>query len=328
MAEKTAALKNVHTISPGSVPQKKVKREWIFGDFKKNWQLYVMMVIPVAFILVFAYYPMYGAQIAFRDFIATEGIWGSPWVGLKHFDRFIHTYQFWLLLKNTLAISVYSLFAELPVPILLALGLNYVKNQHFKKTVQMVTYLPHFISVVVMVGMITQIFNNQTGVVNNLVQLLTGEKVNFLGDPKYFRSLYVWTNVWQGAGWGSILYISALSGVDPQLHEAAIMDGASLVKRIWHIDLPCILPTIMITLIMNCGRILSVSFNKIFLMQNPTNLEVSEVISTYVYKTGIAAPLANYSYPTAIGLFTSVISFLLVFTVNKISKKLTSTGLW
>ncbi len=323
MAEKTVATRNMQP-----APKEKVKREWIFGDFKKNWQLYVMIILPVAFILVFAYFPMYGAQIAFRNFIPSKGIWGSPWVGLQHFIRFVKTYQFWLLIKNTITISVYSLLAGLPVPILLAIGLNYVKSKHFKKTVQMVTYMPHFISVVVMVGIIMQVFNNQTGVVNSLLQMFTGHKVNFLGEPKYFRSLYVWTGVWQSAGWGSILYISALSGVDLQLHEAAIMDGASLVRRIWHIDLPCILPTIMITLIRDCGHVLSVGFDKIFLMQNPTNLEVSEVISTYVYKTGIAAPLANYSYPAAIGLFTSVISFIMVFAVNKISNKLTQTGLW
>lgn len=323
MAEKTMASRKMQPI-----PKRKTEREWIFGDFQKNWQLYVMITLPVIFILVFAYFPMYGAQIAFRNFIPSKGIWGSPWVGLQHFKRFVNTYQFWLLMKNTILISIYALLAGLPVPILLAIGLNYVKNKYFKKTVQMVTYMPHFISVVVMVGIIMQVFNNQTGVINNLLQMATGHKVNFLGEPKYFRSLYVWTGVWQGAGWSSILYISALSGVDPQLHEAAIMDGASLVRRIWHIDLPCILPTIMITLIKDCGHVLSVGFDKIFLMQNPTNLEVSEVISTYVYKTGIAAPLANYSYPAAIGLFTSVISFFMVFTVNKISNKLTHTGLW
>lgn len=323
MAEKTMASRKMQPI-----PKRKTEREWIFGDFQKNWQLYVMITLPVIFILVFAYFPMYGAQIAFRNFIPSKGIWGSPWVGLQHFKRFVNTYQFWLLMKNTILISIYALLAGLPVPILLAIGLNYVKNKYFKKTVQMVTYMPHFISVVVMVGIIMQVFNNQTGVINNLLQMATGHKVNFLGEPKYFRSLYVWTGVWQGAGWSSILYISALSGVDPQLHEAAIMDGASLVRRIWHIDLPCILPTIMITLIKDCGHVLSVGFDKIFLMQNPTNLEVSEVISTYVYKTGIAAPLANYSYPAAIGLFTSVISFFMVFTVNKISNKLTQTGLW
>ena len=299
-----------------------------FSDIKNNWQLYVMILIPLIYILVFKYYPMYGARIAFVDYIPRKGVMGSEWVGFEHFIRFFNSPQFFVLIKNTLAISIYALLLNIPFPILLALCLNYIKSQRFKKTVQMVTYLPHFLSTVIIVSLMQLIFNTQSGVVNNAVYALTGQKINFLGLSKYFRSLYVWSGIWQGVGWASILYISALAGVDPQLHEAAIIDGANKIKRVWHIDIPCILPTISIMTIMNMGSILTVGFDKTFLMQNPTNLELSEVLSTYEYKVGIGGGVPSYSYPAAIGLFSTSITFLLICITNKISKTLSDTGLW
>lgn len=300
----------------------------IFSDLKTNWQLYVMMLIPFLYILIFKYGPMYGAQIAFRDYVPRKGYFGSEWVGLEHFIRFFKSPQFFVLLKNTLALSLYSLLINIPLPVIFALSLTYLKNQRFKKTVQMVTYMPHFISTVIIVGLIQLIFNTQSGIVNNIIQFFTGEKINFLGHSKYFRSLYVWSGVWQGMGWGSILYVSALAGVDPQLHEAAIIDGASKLRRIWHIDIPSILPTIAIMTIMNMGSVLNVGFDKTYLMQNATNIGISEVLSTYEYKMGIGGGMPSYSYPAAIGMFSSIVSFLLIIITNKISNALSNTGLW
>lgn len=305
-----------------------IHKKRLFSDIKVNWQLYVMILIPLIYIIVFKYGPMYGAQIAFRDYMPRKGFWGSEWIGFANFIRFFKSPQFFVLIKNTLALSLYSLLLNIPLPIIFALSLAYLKNQRFKKTVQMVTYLPHFISTVIIVGLIQLIFNTQSGVVNNVIQVFTGEKVNFLGHSKYFRSLYVWSGVWQGMGWGSILYVSALAGVDPQLHEAAIIDGANKIKRIWHIDIPSILPTIAIMTIMSMGSILSVGFDKTYLMQNATNIGVSEVLSTYEYKIGIGGGMPAYSYPAAIGMFSAIINFLLIVITNKISNSLSNTGLW
>lgn len=320
-------MKKTATMSETTTKKKK-KYTGYFSDIKTNWQLYVLILIPLAYIIVFKYVPMYGARISFIDYKPRLGYMGSEWVGLKHFIRFVNSTQFWPLIRNTLAISLYSLAISIPFPILLAVSLNYLKNERFKKTVQMVTYLPHFLSTVIIVSLIQLLFNTQSGIVNNVIQLINGEKVNILGLSKYFRHLYVWSGVWQSTGWGSIMYISALAGVDPQLHEAAIIDGANKIKRIWHIDLAGILPTVAIMTIMNLGSIISVGFDKTFMMQNPTNLEISEVLSTYEYKIGIGGGIPSYSYPAAIGLMASVVSFLMIMTTNKISKKLTEVGLW
>jgi len=316
-------------IAPETGAKGKLKRKrYYFSDFKTNWQLYVMILIPLVYILVFKYLPMYGARIAFIDYKPIKGIAGSEWVGLENFKRFIDSPMFFKLIKNTLAISIYSLVLSIPFPIMLALCVNYLKNKTFKKTVQMVTYLPHFLSTVIIVSLMQLLFNMQSGVVNNVVEIVSGTKINFLGMSKYFRSLYVWSGIWQGVGWSSILYISALSGVDPQLHEAALIDGASKIKRIWHIDIPSIIPTIAIMTIMNMGTLLSVGFDKTFLMQNPTNLEVSQVLSTYEYNVGLGGGIPSYSYPAAIGLMSSVVTFILICVTNKISKKLSDSGLW
>ena len=289
--------------------------------------LYAMLAVPVAYILVFAYYPMYGAQIAFRDFSIVKGITQSPWVGLKHFRLFFQNYMFWRLMRNTLAISLYSL-ATFPVSIVLALLIHTMPLRRFRKSVQMITYAPHFISTVVMCGMILQFLSVRNGSVNQLLQLLGFAPVDFLGDARRFVGVYVWTGVWQGMGYGAILYISALAGVDQELHEAARMDGASLLQRMWHIDLPSIRGTIIITFILRCGTILSVGYEKVYLLQNSLNLSSSEVISTYVFKQGIAGGLPQYSYATAVGLFVSAINLLMLGVVNAVAKKTASMSLW
>ena len=308
--------------------KKEKKRIYYFSDLKSNWQLYVLILLPVLYIIIFKYLPMYGARIAFVDYVPRKGVMGSEWVGFDHFIRFFKSPQFGMLIKNTMAISLYSHLLSIPFPILLALCVTYLKNQYLKKTVQMVTYLPHFLSTVIIVSMISLLFNTHSGLVNNIIYAIRGEKINFLGLSKYFRSIYVWSGVWQATGWSSILYVSALAGVDPQLHEAAIIDGANKIKRIWHIDIPSILPTISIMLIMSMGSIISVGFDKIYLMQNPTNLEVSQVLSTYEYNVGIGGGIPSYSYPAAIGFMTAVVSFVLTYITNNITKKISDTGLW
>jgi putative aldouronate transport system permease protein len=314
-------------------PMKKQKKDKlgtksriIPGSVTKNWDLYLLSLPVVVYFLIFHYWPMYGIQIAFKDFIATRGIWGSPFVGLKHFNRFFNSYHFGSLIKNTLGISIYSLLVGFPFPILLALMMNEVRNKTFKKTVQTVTYAPHFLSTVVMVGMMTSMLSPKTGIVNKFLNQLGISSVYFMGEPAWFRSAYVWSGVWQNVGWNSVIYMAALSGVDPSLYEAAIVDGASKWQRIWHITIPGILPTAIILLIMNTGKVMSVGFEKVFLMQNGLNLTVSEVISTYVYKAGLIG--AQYSFSTAVGLFNSIINCILLIAVNKISKKTTETSLW
>lgn len=293
-----------------------------------SWQLYVLLIAPLLYLVIFKYGPMYGAQIAFKDYRITQGIWESPWAGLKHFRRFVNSFDFWMLIRNTLALSFYELLAGFPVPIILALSLNYVGKSGFKKTVQMVTYAPHFISTVVMVGIILQFLAPRFGFVNLVIQAFGGESINFMGRVRWWRSIFVWSGVWQRAGYGSIIYLAALSSIDPQLHEAAIVDGATKPQRIWHIDLPGIMPTAVILLILNIGRILNIGFEKVLLMQNPLNLPVSEIIDTYVYKIGLASPTVNFAYPTAIGLFRSAISLILLIAVNRVAKHVTESSLW
>lgn len=297
-------------------------------QMKKGWRLYVLLVLPVVYLLVFKYYPMYGAQIAFKDFTASKGIAGSDWVGFKHFIRFFHSYEFGRLLQNTLLLSVYSLAAGFPFPILLALCLNYVRKTSFKKSVQMITYAPHFISVVVMAGIILELLDPTRGLINNLLHLFGFEPVNFIAKPEYFKSIFVWSGVWQSVGFSCIIYLAALTGIDPSLHEAAIVDGATKLQRMWHIDLPGIMPIAIILLILNTGHILDIGFEKVLLLQNPLNLRTSEVIDTYVYKVGLASQAMNYSYTTAIGLFKSAVGFILLIAINKLAQKTKQASLW
>lgn len=304
----------------------------LIKDFKQYFELHLFMLIPVIYILIFAYYPMFGVQIAFKDFRASKGIWGSDWVGLKHFVTFFKSYLFERIIINTLRISLYSLAVGFPLPIIFALMLNTMRNIKLKKFIQTVTYIPHFISVVVLVGMMMELLSPVTGLYGALYRLFSNGMYpkDILGSPNSFIHLYVWSGIWQNMGWNSIIYFAALSSVDYELHEASIIDGASRLKRVLYIDLPCILPTAAILLILRSGSIMSVGFEKVYLMQNSLNLIKSEVISTYVYKTGMTAGANNFSYASAIGLFNSVINCFLLVLVNYISKKLSdnNTSLW
>lgn len=299
-----------------------------FVKIRKVKQLYIIIALPVIYLIIFKYYPMYGAQIAFKDFIASRGISGSEWVGVKYFIRFFNSYEFWRIMNNTISLSLYSLLAGFPFPIILALSLNYVKNRFFKKTVQMVTYAPYFISVVVMVGIIFELLDLRNGILNTILQALGFEAINFMGKPEYFKSIFVWSGIWQTVGFSCIIYLAALSGIDPSLHEAAVMDGASKMRRMWHIDLPGILPIAIIMLILNTGHMLDVAYEKVLLMQNPLNIRTSEVLDTYVYKIGIGTQVVNYSYSAAIGLYKSIINLILLVAVNSLAKKLNQSSLW
>ncbi len=295
-------------------------------DVKRNYILYIMIAPVVAYYVIFCYWPMYGIQIAFRDFIPRLGFFGSPWVGLDHFKRFFSSYNFLTLLGNTLKLSIYGLLVSFPIPILFALLLNYLPGKGFRKTVQTISYAPNFISMVVMCGMITIFLYPDTGVINQVIKSLGGESVDFLSNPKYFRSIFVWTGVWQTMGFSAIMYISALSGVDYEMHEAAIIDGANKLQRIRYIDMPSIMPTASIMLIFALSGIMGVDFQKVLLLQNSLNMSVSDVLSTYVYRVGILD--SDYGYSTAVGLFNSVCSVILLIASNAIVKKKTSSGLW
>lgn len=292
----------------------------------KNWELYLLILPVVVYYIIFHYVPMYGVQIAFKDFIASKGITDSPGVGFKHFERFFDSYYFERLIMNTLEIGLYELAVGFPVPILLALMINEVRSKRFKKTIQTVTYAPHFLSTVVLVGMLFIFLDPNSGMINTIIRLFGGDPVAFMTQPGWFKTIYVFSGVWQSMGWSSIIYLAALTSIDPQLHEAAKVDGASRLKRIWHINLPGIMPTIIILLIMNVGSIMAVGFEKVFLMQNDLNRDSSDVIATYVYRSGILG--AQYSFSAAIGLFNSIINFILLVTVNFISKKVGQTSLW
>jgi putative aldouronate transport system permease protein len=291
---------------------------------KINWQLYVLLSPALIYFLIFKYYPMYGVQIAFKDFRAVDGILGSKWVGFKHFVNFFDSYYFWTLIKNTLGINLYAL-ALFPISIIVALSLNELRDGRFKKIAQTITYAPHFISVVVFCGMIIAFLDPETGIVNNFLKWLGFEPIRFMESPAWFKSIYVWSNEWQNLGWGAIIYLAALAGIDPQLHEAAKVDGATRLQRIWHINLPGIMPTIIILLILNMGNLMSIGFEKILLLQNDLNLDSSQVIQTYVYKAGLLH--AQYSYSTAVGLFNSLVNFILLVTFNQLARR-TGTSLW
>lgn len=306
--------------------EKRTKARRLAKQLHKNWQLYALFTPVLVYFLIFHYFPMYGVQIAFKNFIATKGIMDSPWVGLKHFERFFNSYYFWRILKNTLGIGLYELAVGFPIPILLALMINEAKSSRFRRFVQTVTYAPHFLSTVVVVGMIMMFLSPTSGLVNLVITSLGGEAVGFMTEPSWFKSIYVWSGVWQGMGWSSIIYLAALAGIDPTLHEAAKVDGAGWLGRIWHINLPGIAPTMTILLILNIGSVLGVGFEKIFLMQNSLNMETSDVIATNVYRSGILG--AQYSFSAAVGLFNSVINFIMLITVNRIARKVSTTSLW
>ena len=285
-----------------------------------------MMLVPgVLYILIFHYLPIYGVQIAFRNYSVVKGFWGSPWVGLKYFEKFFHSPNSWNIIKNTLALSFYQLCAGFPLPVIFALLLNQANGRRFKALVQNVSYAPHFISVVVLVG-IMNVFFSFYGPVNTLIEATGGTRSLIMGSEGNFRHLYVWSTVWQNMGWNSIIYIAALAGIDPELHESAMIDGAGKFRRVLHIDLPMLAPTAVIILIMSVGNVLSIGFEKVFLMQNALNLERAEILSTYIYKKGLQSH--DYSFSTAVGLMNNVVNLILLISVNGISRRLTGSSLW
>lgn len=292
----------------------------------RNWELYLMFLPVLVFFLVFHYAPMYGVQIAFKKFSAVRGIVGSPWRGLYYFQQFFDSYLFGELIGNTLGLSLYSLAVGFPTPILLALMMNELRSERVKRVVQTITYAPHFISMVVMCSMIILFLSPSSGVLNRIIEILGGQSVYFMGKPEYFKTIYVLSGVWQNTGWSSIIYMAALSGIDPQLHEAATIDGASRLQRVWHINLPGILPTAVILLIMNCGSLMSIGFEKAFLLMNDLNRAAAEIISTFVYQRGLID--RNYSSAAAIGLFNSAINLVLLLGVNAIARRVSDTSLW
>ena len=301
------------------------KKQSLGARMWKYHQFYLMLLPALICVLVFSYGPLYGVQIAFKNFKGSLGIMKSPWVGFKHFTDFFQGYYFWDLIQNTLKLSVYSLLVSFPIPIIVSLILNEATPK-LKRTAQTILYAPHFISTVVLAGMIIIMFSKSNGVINNILEILGMERYYFMGEESAFRHLYVWSGVWQEMGWNCIIYIAALSGVDPSLHEAATVDGASRMQRIIHINLPVIKPTIIIMLIMSVGNIASVGYEKVYLLQTDLNVAVSEVISTYVYKRGIVSQ--NYSFSAAVGLFNNVINVTMLLIANTISRKTSETSLF
>ncbi|PLR67666.1 ABC transporter permease [Bacillus sp. UMB0893] len=286
---------------------------------KKNYFLYLLIAPAVILTIVFKYIPMYGAIIAFKDFSPIKGIMGSEWAGLKHFDKFITSPNFELLFMSTLKLSLFGLLLGFPIPIILALMLNQLRRTAIKKNIQLILYAPNFISVVVIVGMLF-IFLSPTGPINSLLAFITGKPVMFMSEPEYFRSIYILSGIWQAAGWASIVYVAALANVDPELHNAATIDGANIIQRMIHIDLPTIKPLMAIIFILGAGGIMAIGFEKAYLMQTSMNLPTSEILPTYVYKIGLQA--GDYAYSTAVGLFNSVINVILLVVVNFVVKKL------
>ena len=294
--------------------------------FKRNWVLYAFVLPGIVMMIIFNYLPLFGIQIAFKDYNPGLGFFGSPWAGLKHFTRFFNSPRFGQVIRNTIHTSVATMLFTFPLPIIFALFLNQLVNLRYKKLVQNITYMPYFISMVVLVGMIKMILSPTSGIVNSVVKLFGHDPINFMADAKYFLPIYIVSAIWQTTGWSAIIYIAALTSVPRELHEAAIVDGASKFKRILHIDIPCILPTIVIQFIMTIGNVMNVGFEKIFLLQNPLNLETTEVISTYAYKIGIINH--QYSFSTAISLFNSIINLFLLLICNKICKKISNISLF
>lgn len=303
-----------------------VKKQSFKAYMKGHYDLYLLLLPAILYTAVFLYIPMYGVLMAFQDYSPVKGIIGSNFVGLKHFKKFFSTYMAKQIISNTVILSGYSLLASFPFPVILALMLNYCVNRRFGKIVQTVTYMPYFISVMVLVGMMNIFFSTNYGVVNTVLQALGIEPFSFMSSEKSFRHMYVWSGIWQGMGYSSGIYFAALSGIDPTLYEAAELDGASKLQRIRYIDLPSIMPTVIIMLIMSAGNLMSIGFEKAYLMQNDRNSGVSEIIATYVYKVGLID--ARYSFSAAINLFNSAINFVILIVINKISRKLSDTSLW
>jgi len=321
----------MNTNSKGSLSNKLIKPNKpnlfvrIGNDIKKNPQIYIMLIPVLLFYLLFHYKPMYGILMAFKDFSPRKGILNSPWAGMKYFMQFFQSPYFFRTVRNTVVINLLNLVFSFPAPIILALLLNELKDNIFKRTVQTITYMPHFISTVVIVGIIKALFAHN-GVFTDLLVMMGMERANIVTLPQYFRTLYVASDIWQGVGWGSIIYLASISGVDKELYEAATVDGASRLRKVISITIPSIMPTIVVLLIMRIGSMMSLGHEKIILLYNPNTYETADVISSYVYRMGIEQ--GSFSYSAAVGLFNSVINFALVIGANKFSKKATETSLW
>jgi ABC-type polysaccharide transport system permease subunit len=295
-------------------------------SWQRHWQLYLLVIVPVAYFVIFKYLPISNAVIAFKDYNVIKGPWGSEWVGFKNFELFFSNPVFGTLLKNTFFLAFYLVLASFPIPIILAIALNEIRIGWFKRSVQLITYAPYFISTVVVVSMTILLLSPRLGVVNDGLRTLGMPAIDFMGDPNYFRHIYVWSDVWQTAGYSAVIYMAALAGIDPALHESAKIDGASRLQRIRNVDLPGIMPTAVIILVLGVGNLMAIGFEKAYLLQNDLNLAQSEIIATYVYKTGLIN--ADFSMATAIGLFNSVVNLCLLLFVNFVAKRITGNGLW
>ena len=308
---------------------KKTNKKWK-RNLKRDWQLYLFLVLPLLYIVIFAYLPMGGLVMAFQDYKPRLGFLKSEWVGFDNFIKFIQSYNFKNVVGNTLILSLYSIVVTFPLPIIFALMINSIRSGKLAKITQTIVNLPHFISVTVLVGIIFQLFNARTGIYGIVYESITGEyPKDLFASAANFRHFYVWSAVWQNFGWDSIIYTAALSSVDTSYHEAAQIDGATRLQRVRHIDFPCIIPTVIINLILRMGSIMSIGFEKVFLLQNSLNLKTSEIVSTYVYQVGLSASgTSDFSYATAIGCFNSVVNLILICSVNKIASKYSETSLW
>ena len=308
----------------GLAERSRSKIDYFLKRSKLRWRLFIFIIPAFLYFTIFRYGPMYGVQLAFKNFNFGQGIWNSPWIGLKNFTRFFDSFYFFTVMKNTLLINFYQILL-FPLPVIFALALNDINNLRYKKLVQTVAYIPHFIPAVILVGMLLIFLDPNTGIVNMIISALGGEPQRFIGEPKYFYGIYIISGEWQHLGWNTIIYLAALSGVNAELYDAAYIDGASRFQRVLHINLPYITPTILTLFILRMESALSVGFEKIYLMQNNLNISQSEVIQTYVYKVGLLQ--SQYGFSTAIGLFNNVISLLLLLMVNYLSQKVFEVGL-
>lgn len=306
--------------------QKRKDRRKFINHLKGSWELYLFLVPAIAYFIIFEYAPMYGLQIAFKNYRAVDGILGSEWIGFKHFASFFGAYDFGRIIKNTLQINLYQLMFSFPAPIILALSMNQIMHERYKKFLQTITYAPHFISTVVLAGMLYLFLSPSSGFINNIITFFGGNSIDFLGKASWFKTIFVGSEVWQTTGWSAIIYLAALTSIDPELHEAATVDGASKLRRVWHIDIPGILPIIMILMILDIGKFMTLGFQKVLLLQNTLNISSSEVVQTYVYKQGLLN--AKHSYAAAVGLFNNGINFLLLVGMNTLARKMKQESLW
>lgn len=316
------------TAPPKSANRRKRSANHVWNDMRRNWQLYALLVPAIAMVFIFCYLPLYGIQIAFKNFRAIDGIWGSAWVGLDHFKAFFNSYYFERLISNTFLLNIYGLLWGFPLPIIMAILINQIRAGRYKRFVQTAIYVPHFISPVVMVGVLFLFLSPSSGMVNTVITALGGKAINFTMEPSWFRTLFIGSDIWQHAGWNTILYIATLTGIDPGLYEAATIDGANKRQKIWHIDIPHLVPIIIMVLILNCGTLLASNTDKAYLLQTTGNVSISDIIGVYVYRLGFASPSPQYSYGAAIGLTINVINFVVIMTVNWISRKFSETSLF